>query len=286
MKKAFTLIELLVVIAIIAILAAILFPVFAQAKAAAKATSELTNVKQIGMGIQIYLGDSDDTYAPGATKEWFPDYAAGQNWVASTAPYIKNLDIFHSPLDGQAMFPAPDSGDPGNPWVKGEWIGAAISVAVNGFEDVKGLDGNWDWNGPLKGVMGLYDAGAWNVASHAVVSASRVTQPASSVLLTTKYSSDLKRTTGALNGSSFYWSNMMRLGNHVNWWDWQGARIPAGTGNRTATYPGGVNGGVSVGPNKRATFVFCDGHAKAISPEATNPDPLNKPESNMWDTVR
>jgi len=45
-KRAFTLIELLVVIAIIAILAAILFPVFAQAKLAAKATSDLSNIKR------------------------------------------------------------------------------------------------------------------------------------------------------------------------------------------------------------------------------------------------
>lgn len=46
MKKGFTLIELLVVIAIIAILAAILFPVFAQAKTAAKKTTALSTVKQ------------------------------------------------------------------------------------------------------------------------------------------------------------------------------------------------------------------------------------------------
>ena len=62
MKRAFTLIELLVVIAIIAILAAILFPVFAQAKAAAKASVSLSNTKQIGTGQQIYLADYDDTY--------------------------------------------------------------------------------------------------------------------------------------------------------------------------------------------------------------------------------
>lgn len=60
MKKAFTLIELLVVIAIIAILAAILFPVFAQAKEAAKKTQSISNLKQIGLAWTMYATDHDD----------------------------------------------------------------------------------------------------------------------------------------------------------------------------------------------------------------------------------
>jgi prepilin-type N-terminal cleavage/methylation domain-containing protein/prepilin-type processing-associated H-X9-DG protein len=60
-SRGFTLIELLVVIAIIAILAAILFPVFAQAKAAAKKTVCLSNTKQIGLGTLLYANDYDDT---------------------------------------------------------------------------------------------------------------------------------------------------------------------------------------------------------------------------------
>ncbi|HEY0868042.1 MAG TPA: prepilin-type N-terminal cleavage/methylation domain-containing protein, partial [Fimbriimonas sp.] len=59
-NRAFTLIELLVVIAIIAILAAILFPVFAQAKAAAKKTASLSNVKQLNLGQIMYATDNDD----------------------------------------------------------------------------------------------------------------------------------------------------------------------------------------------------------------------------------
>lgn len=99
-RKAFTLIELLVVIAIIAILAAILFPVFAQAKEAAKASADLSNVKQLGTSLQIYLNDYDDTY-PSA---YFYNNDANSNngythWSGSIMPYVKNIEIFKSPLD-------------------------------------------------------------------------------------------------------------------------------------------------------------------------------------------
>lgn len=100
MKRAFTLIELLVVIAIIAILAAILFPVFAQAKTAAKATADLSNLKQIGTSMQIYLTDHDDTYPSGYFYNNDNDSSGGYTqWSGSIEPYVKNLDIFRSPLD-------------------------------------------------------------------------------------------------------------------------------------------------------------------------------------------
>ena len=61
-KRGFTLIELLVVIAIIAILAAILFPVFARAREKARQSSCLSNVKQIGLGMMMYVQDYDERF--------------------------------------------------------------------------------------------------------------------------------------------------------------------------------------------------------------------------------
>ena len=66
-KHGFTLIELLVVIAIIAILAAILFPVFAQAREKARQTSCLSNLKQIGTAMQLYVDDNHERFPPAAS---------------------------------------------------------------------------------------------------------------------------------------------------------------------------------------------------------------------------
>jgi len=92
MKKAFTLIELLVVIAIIAILAAILFPVFAQAKEAAKKTQALSNMKQLGLGLVMYANDYDDFY-PRCQNENFTsgaNFTENWEWSSDIYPYIKN----------------------------------------------------------------------------------------------------------------------------------------------------------------------------------------------------
>ncbi|MDR3691136.1 MAG: prepilin-type N-terminal cleavage/methylation domain-containing protein [Fimbriimonas sp.] len=104
MKKAFTLIELLVVIAIIAILAAILFPVFAQAKEAAKKTSCLSNSKQLMTSILMYTNDYDDT--PPQTS-WQKDktnkYQVQWSWLVQ--PYVKNIQIFVCPSDPTPQIP-------------------------------------------------------------------------------------------------------------------------------------------------------------------------------------
>lgn len=107
-RHAFTLIELLVVIAIIAILAAILFPVFAQAKEAAKKASCLSNEKQMGLAAVMYANDYDDTVHPILYLK-FSTSIVFYNWYGTydytnkifsgglLDPYMKNNQIINCP---------------------------------------------------------------------------------------------------------------------------------------------------------------------------------------------
>ena len=91
-RQAFTLIELLVVIAIIGILAAILFPVFAQARAAARKTMCMSNFKQIDMAMIMYCGDWDEKFARTQTTDG-PGIPGYISWW-STAYYEQALNAY------------------------------------------------------------------------------------------------------------------------------------------------------------------------------------------------
>ncbi len=95
-RPGFTLIELLVVIAIIAILAAILFPVFAQAREQARAAGCASNMRQLAMGVQMYVQDADETL-PMVTNYAAPLNAPDRVWMGSVAPYVKNTGILICP---------------------------------------------------------------------------------------------------------------------------------------------------------------------------------------------
>lgn len=117
-NRGFTLIELLVVIAIIAILAAILFPVFAQAKAAAKKASCLSNTKQLGLAWPMYANDYDDGMClvgytdgggwsgppPTFYASWYGYWSTVTGQFDGTKgllyPYTRNTQIFKCPGAG------------------------------------------------------------------------------------------------------------------------------------------------------------------------------------------
>ena len=166
-RKAFTLIELLVVIAIIAILAAILFPVFAQAREKARQTACLSNGKQLGTALMMYVQDNDERMpgclpgiGPSGQSALQPINGATYNpdWSvipfdSQLGPYAKNDDIFACPSHScQLLNPVPTNNPPlwdgrfihapkKRSW---EYIGPVATVEDgSGFDDNTGMSSNY-----------------------------------------------------------------------------------------------------------------------------------------------
>jgi prepilin-type N-terminal cleavage/methylation domain-containing protein/prepilin-type processing-associated H-X9-DG protein len=135
-RRGFTLIELLVVIAIIGILAAMLFPVFARARESARKIQCLSNVKNIAMAVQMYLGDYDrmpPTESRPDVIAFYDEYGCGDDSPARGAAnnpylrfpvvldeYIKNRDVWSCP-SARSTKPGPIL----NPYYgnsKGDWF--------------------------------------------------------------------------------------------------------------------------------------------------------------------
>ncbi len=283
--RGFTLIELLVVIAIIAILAAILFPVFAQAKVAAKKTQALSNTKQLTLSIIMYQSDSDDV---------FPHAFGGTNWQGTdlwdqeVQPYCKNINIFGSPTDNLQGQVSPGQA----------WEGVGLSMAANSYYGNWCCAPNWTNGFQLRGPMGIDNnppqGATWSWLWGGENSASVMTNSAATILIAEKHGDDIALWNAGPGNNNFNstgnWSNFAPGGvlagpnvdGAVGWG-------PLGTPNGTLTstaYDTGKNGAVSAKYANLACFSFVDGHSKTYVPAATNPDPNNRPDLNLWDGMR
>ncbi len=276
-RSGFTLIELLVVIAIIAILAAILFPVFAQAKSAAKRTVSLSNAKQLTVACMMYSGDFDDMEVLSASDS--PDGApmrtnggwAPQSWSWLVLPYVKSIDLL---VDPQA--PPIVSFGPG-------WTDAAVKATAP----------EYGYNSTYLSWLSYVN----NVRLLVPISATAVAAPAETVFLAAKFGNGETN----IEPDAFYWflegstptSGIISPPDCVTETDpmkwcyggWGKDGFYDGTylmGNQKA---GSRTGGVSLRSAGMAIVSWADGHASAKPPgylaQGTNWSPEGLADSTV-----
>ena len=120
-NTGYTLLELLIVLALTASLMAMLFPVFARVREKGRATTCLSNLRQIGMAMAMYAQDADDLYPRATTvlSRYSFSQPGNEQPIYQTlplltnilVPYVKNRDIWRCPSDtgGDFLIPAPSS---------------------------------------------------------------------------------------------------------------------------------------------------------------------------------
>jgi prepilin-type N-terminal cleavage/methylation domain-containing protein/prepilin-type processing-associated H-X9-DG protein len=249
-SKAFTLIELLVVIAIIAILAAILFPVFAQAKLAAKKTASLSNTKQDSLAEIMYQTDNDDYLALSdaghygdlgcpTTTSCADGYAAPtETWVGETQPYMKSYQLL---ID-------PGVGDP-NGYITGP----------NAW--------HYTWSRrPDYGYNYMFLSPWYNCDYSLARSSSAAVKPAQCVMFTATQGFTTNPSSGWFDANApGAWPIISPAPFACIWWDGS-----TGSGNWSAVNPQGpITSDVrAVKPYGSTPVAFLDGHVKIMNPGA------------------
>jgi prepilin-type processing-associated H-X9-DG protein len=233
----------------------------------------------------MYNNDYDGEFDAGAGNCWF--YPVDGGWSWDTQPYIKSLTLLRDPTDNLStqnwatwMFP------PNNPTV-------SISYASNGY---LWQDRNNNFATSMYGVMGFGqgpEAGnthcgtGWMQKSY--TSENVISQSAATIMLSARAS-----------GNNIFGAGDLISG--VTWWD-SGNHCPAGlipNGTAAATpYTASNAAGAkyTINPNtqwgavytpyaNQSVFAFCDGHAKAMNPAQTNPNPtktdINAPDLSLF----
>jgi prepilin-type N-terminal cleavage/methylation domain-containing protein/prepilin-type processing-associated H-X9-DG protein len=258
--KAFTLIELLVVIAIIAILAAILFPVFAQAKLAAKKTVSLSNIKELTLAGLMYCGDNDDHY-PITDNNW------AETWMMGVEPYVKDYGIYMDPTDQHQI--NPQTGPPYTYWANGVMAWGSDGYMGAGFRGV------------------VYPDYGFTTDYSNSRSATEITYPSDTIFLC------MRNTTPynwyEISGVWDNWFGIMTIVEGIDYGICLPGQYPNPWGPPDPTYQGLIYAPYA----GKSNFAMTDGHAKALTPTTT----VNMAASNaggtyasgflyMWDAIR
>ncbi len=279
MKKAFTLSELLGVLAIIAILAALLVPVFAQAKAAAKASANLSNLKQTGLGHIQYSADNDDIFplavryetpegqaqAFGAPAVFATTPAGAIPWTEAIFPYTKNRDIYTSPLES-----AVTGAGALRQFAQAQYYGvmpsaAAMNVIRGSANTTYSLPGPYSQGAFVDGPFGYADGRTNTPISSPSRSQTSIERVAEVVLVGDAGAYDM----GLLGLNPPTLGSNTAPTTFVGYapGPWQGATVYTGPWGRKNT-SGGWNGGkvnnFVVGQRGQTTFAATDGSAKSM----------------------
>lgn len=282
-RRAFTLIELLVVIAIIAILAAILFPVFAQAKEAAKKTTCVSDTKQVALASIMYATDADDTLARldnngscwyGESPCDYPDwgdfrppnvnnYANGINvmYFGAVQPYTKNFELAVCPTIGKTNWAA----------VIPNWTSySGLPVPPGGYQQT--LERYYtsvlpqmavnmmiiDWGLPVTNSYINHRQGA------ALGRLGGVAQPANIIMFTAESTWDWNNSISNGVGNMAVWPSWPLNTSCWSWWAEGWTRYIHN--GKSGVYTGTNTAGVTQNPNLQglSVFAFCDGHVHTM----------------------
>jgi prepilin-type N-terminal cleavage/methylation domain-containing protein/prepilin-type processing-associated H-X9-DG protein len=269
-SRAFTLIELLVVIAIIAILAAILFPVFAQAKQAAKKTQSLSNIKQLGLASLMYGNDFDDTFCaqgePGPANGW----GWQMTWIMHTIPYMKNYGILKDPSDSHTG-PA--------------WSGPLFSYVANGViaGQCSPSWGGWKFKGVINASRNWFEMTPRNATS--------ISKPAETIMFASRFKMHPNSWmyNEGIQGSFSPWATVLIGADGVD----AERSLPGQKDGQWSKPVPDYNGVIADVYASKSNFAFSDGHAATLRPTQT----VNMNASNaggcqesgflkMWDATR
>jgi prepilin-type N-terminal cleavage/methylation domain-containing protein len=288
-RSGFTLIELLVVIAIIAILAAILFPVFAQAKAAAKKTVALSDVKELALGALMYNNDYDDYFCSEGAPNSGDGWGWQMTWQMETLPYIKNFGIFLAPGDDHKNDRSYDTGPmfsfPGN------GVFAYDCSGGTGWNVVGPIESDRTWTTGCTSTAGV---------SHCPpgLSDTAIGLPSESILFPTRFKMAASSwMQGGMDGLYSPWATTIMQSDGV---DCQGSgpcSLPGQRGTPFTAPDPTYDGVIYDGWAGTAPFAMIDGHAKSMHPTQTVD--MNKGVSSgdaggckqsgylkMWDATR